>query len=111
MGSRLPLSTIEVVWSVGFGNWARVPWIAFLDSHVTTTQRGIYGVFLFREDVSGVSTFNQGVTEATLVARVPEIKLGVAFRSKQPGEIGEARAGIGMLRPRVFSRIASARCN
>jgi MrcB-like, N-terminal domain/AAA domain (dynein-related subfamily) len=57
--------TMQVTWSVGQGNWARVPWISFLDARVTdTTQRGLYGVFLFREDMSGVYiTFNQGVTE------------------------------------------------
>ena len=57
--------TVKVTWSVGQGNWARVPWVSFLDSRVTnSTQRGIYGVFLFREDMSGVYlTFNQGVTE------------------------------------------------
>ena len=57
--------TLKVTWSVGQGNWARVPWVSFLDSRVTdSTQRGIYGVFLFREDMSGVYlTFNQGVTE------------------------------------------------
>jgi len=56
---------LGVDWSVGQGNWARVPWIAFLDARITdTTERGIYGVFLFREDMSGVYlTFNQGVTE------------------------------------------------
>jgi MoxR-like ATPase len=57
--------SIQVTWSVGQGNWARVPWLAFLDSRVTdSTQRGIYVVLLFREDMSGVyMTFNQGVTE------------------------------------------------
>jgi hypothetical protein len=57
--------TIHVTWSVGQGNWARVPWLSLLDSRLTdTTQRGIYGVFLFREDMSGVYlTLNQGVTE------------------------------------------------
>ena len=57
--------TIQVTWSVGQGNWARVPWVALLDSRVTdSTQRGVYGVFLFREDMSGVYlTLNQGVTE------------------------------------------------
>jgi hypothetical protein len=56
--------TIKIKWSVGMGNWARVPWIAFLDNRETnTTQSGIYGVFLFREDMSGVYiTYNQGVT-------------------------------------------------
>lgn len=57
--------TINIKWSVGMGNWARVPWIAFLDNRETnTTQSGIYGVFLFREDMSGVYiTYNQGVTK------------------------------------------------
>jgi 5-methylcytosine-specific restriction protein B len=50
---------------VGLGNWALVPWVAFLDERVTkTTRRGIYVVLLFREDLSGVYiTFGQGVTE------------------------------------------------
>lgn len=57
--------TVRVTWSVGQGNWARIPWLAFLDTRVTdTTQRGIYGALLFREDMSGVYlTFTQGVTE------------------------------------------------
>lgn len=56
---------IKVEWSIGRGNWARVPWIAFLDNRETnTTQSGVYGVFLFREDMSGVYiTYNQGVTK------------------------------------------------
>ena len=57
--------TIGVSWSVGKGNWAGVPWIAFLDRRVTTTtESGLFVVLLFREDMSGVYiTFNQGVTE------------------------------------------------
>jgi hypothetical protein len=41
-----------------------VPWIAFLDDReTTTTQEGVYAVYLFREDMSGVYvTYNQGVT-------------------------------------------------
>ena len=41
------------------------PWLSFLDNRVTdTTRRGVYCVFLFRQDMSGVYlTFNQGVTE------------------------------------------------
>lgn len=56
---------IRVKFSAGQGNWARVPWIALLDSRETsTTQKGVYCVFLFRQDMSGVYiTFNQGVTE------------------------------------------------
>lgn len=34
--------TIKVNWSIGQGNWARIPWIAFLDERETsTTQKGI----------------------------------------------------------------------
>jgi MoxR-like ATPase len=51
--------------SVGQGNWAGVPWIAVLHPReTTTTQRGIYPVLLFREDLSAVEvTIAQGVTE------------------------------------------------
>jgi hypothetical protein len=41
--------------SPGAGNWADVPWVAILNPQVTkTTQSGIYPVFLFRADGSGV---------------------------------------------------------
>ena len=57
--------SLRVTWSVGQGNWARVPWVAFIDARITdTTQSGVYCALLFREDMSGVYlTFNQGVTE------------------------------------------------
>ena len=57
--------TVRVVWSVGKGNWAKVPWISFLDTRETdTTRRGVYCVYLFRQDMSGVYlAFQQGVTE------------------------------------------------
>jgi hypothetical protein len=53
--------------SMGQGNWAKVPWIAILDGRETeTTQRGVYCVFLFRQDMTGVYlTLAQGVTEPT----------------------------------------------
>ncbi len=41
--------------SPGAGNWADVPWVAILNPQVTkTTQRGIYPVFLFRADGTGI---------------------------------------------------------
>lgn len=57
--------TVSTTWSAGVGNWARIPWIAFLDSRETrTTQHGVYPVLLFREDLTGVyMTIAQGVTE------------------------------------------------
>jgi hypothetical protein len=56
---------LNVLWSVGQGNWSKIPWIAFLDPRETNTiQRGTYVVFLFREDMSGVYlTLAQGVTK------------------------------------------------
>ena len=56
---------IKVVPSVGKGNWASVPWISMLDPRATdTTQKGVYIVYLFRGDMSGLyATLNQGVTE------------------------------------------------
>jgi len=56
---------LSVRWSVGQGNWTNVPWIALLDRKETdTTQHGVYVVYLFRQDMSGVYlTFNQGVTD------------------------------------------------
>jgi 5-methylcytosine-specific restriction protein B len=58
-------NTLRVSWSAGRGNWARVPWIAFLDVRETgTTQHGVYPVLLFRQDMTGVYlTLAQGVTE------------------------------------------------
>ena len=45
---------IKVKKSVGLGNWATIPWIAFLDKRETnTTQDGIYVVILFCADMSG----------------------------------------------------------
>jgi MrcB-like, N-terminal domain/AAA domain (dynein-related subfamily) len=51
--------------SMGQGVWAAIPWIALLDSREThSIQRGVYCVYLFREDMSGVYlTLAQGVTE------------------------------------------------
>ena len=57
--------TVKPKASVGQGNWARVPWVAFLDSRETqSTRSGVYPVLLFREDMSGTYlTLAQGVTE------------------------------------------------
>ena len=51
-------------WSLGKGTWASVPWVALLNRDVTTsTQSGIYVVFLVSEDLSIIyATLNQGMT-------------------------------------------------
>lgn len=58
-------SDLEVKISSGKGNWTKTPWIAILDQEVTTTtQQGIYVVFLVAEDLSVTYlTLNQGMTE------------------------------------------------
>ncbi len=57
--------SLRVVASYGKGNWATIPWVSLLDSRETTsTQRGTYVVYLFREDGQGVYIkLAQGVTE------------------------------------------------
>lgn len=57
--------TLKVKVSVGQGSWTKTPWIALLDRRVTTsTQRGIYIVFLIAEDLSiTYLTLNQGMTD------------------------------------------------
>jgi MrcB-like, N-terminal domain/AAA domain (dynein-related subfamily) len=55
--------TLKIKWSVGRGGWVRVPWIAIVDERETkSTRHGVYPVYLFREDLSGVYiTLNQGI--------------------------------------------------
>jgi len=50
--------------SAGAGNWANVPWLSILDPKIsTTTQEGIYPVYLIKADGSGVYlSLNQGTT-------------------------------------------------
>ncbi|WP_439236286.1 MrcB family domain-containing protein [Lonepinella koalarum] len=41
--------------SIGNGNWADVPWLSILNTQITaTTQSGIYPVYLFKADSSGI---------------------------------------------------------
>lgn len=53
--------------SVGAGNWANVPWLSILNPKITeTTEDGIYPVYLFCADGSGVYlSLIQGVTQPT----------------------------------------------
>lgn len=55
--------------SVGTGKWAAVPWIAIMNTEITTsTQSGYYIVYLFSEDMRKVYlTFAQGVTKTSKV--------------------------------------------
>lgn len=71
--------------SAGKGNWARVPWIAFLDDREThSTKYGVYPVYLFREDMSGVYvTLNQGVTRLKERHGIPESRRILEERAKE----------------------------
>jgi 5-methylcytosine-specific restriction enzyme B len=83
--------TVSARWSAGRGNWARIPWISFLDARETrTTQRGVYPVLLFREDLSGAYlTLAQGVTEpgrlgrAGMVAHLESVAFEVRRQSPE----------------------------
>lgn len=89
--------SVVVKWSMGQGNWAKVPWIAFLDERETrTTQDGIYGILLFRQDMSGVYlTFNQGVTK-------PKEEFGTQARRKLRAKAEELHDTCEALRKRNF---------
>ncbi len=54
-----------VDWSLGKGVWASVPWIALMDERETTsTQRGLYAVFLVSRDMEVVHlVLLQGTTD------------------------------------------------
>lgn len=88
--------TVSTVWSAGRGNWARIPWIAFLDSRETrTTQRGVYPVLLFRDDLSGTYlTVAQGITEprrlghAAMVAHLESVAFDVRGQSPELSAAG-----------------------
>lgn len=74
-----------VKWSLGQGVWAKVPWLAIMDKRLTTsTQTGIYGVFLVSEDLERVYlNLAQGVTEYLnkYTATVAAVKLDEAAAS------------------------------
>ncbi len=66
--SALPFidtNILKIQGSCGQGNWATVPWIAILNKNITTTtQEGVYIVYLFSEDMERLYlTLNQGCTK------------------------------------------------
>jgi hypothetical protein len=79
--------TLKVKWGVGKGNWARVPWIAFLDNRETnSTQYGVYPVYLFREDMCGVYlTLNHGIARLKEKYGTPASRQILYERTEQLG--------------------------
>ncbi len=70
--------------SAGAGGWANIPWLSILDNNVTTsTQEGIYPVYVFKSDGTGVYlSLNQGTTK-------PREQLGVALAKVREKSISE----------------------
>ena len=77
--------TLNVKWSVGKGNWTAVPWIAFFDSRGNnSTQNGVFPVYLFREDLSGVYlALNQGINVFKEKYGTPESRRIMRERAEQ----------------------------
>lgn len=67
LGPNYKIDSYLIKGSIGMGNWAKVPWIAIMNKNITTTtQEGVYVVYLFSQDMERVYlTFNQGVTRST----------------------------------------------
>jgi MoxR-like ATPase len=85
---------IRVKVSVGQGSWTKTPWIALMNERVTTsTQRGIYIVFLVAEDLSVTYlTLNQGMTD--LVERLGQ--RGAVDEMIRVGESSRPRIANGL---------------
>jgi hypothetical protein len=84
---------------VGKGNWARVPWVAIIDARETDAPGGgIYCVFLFREDMTGVYvTLNQGVTRPRQELGAANARLHLAERAARVRVIASALTNRGFL--------------
>lgn len=91
--------SLRVKMSVGLEQWTKTPWLAILDErHTTSTQEGVYVVFLISEDLSVTYlTLNQGMTR--LVDR-----LGQAAAIVEVHRVAEVvRPHIGAMRGVGFS--------
>ncbi|HVF23676.1 MAG TPA: DUF3578 domain-containing protein, partial [Pyrinomonadaceae bacterium] len=95
-------STLKVKWGVGKGSWARIPWLAFLDSRETTSMGyGVYPVYLFREDLSGVYVaLNQGINRLKEKHGTPASRQILRERASQLLSDG---SGLHVLAERGFS--------
>lgn len=114
--------SISVVSSYGKGNWATIPWVSLLDAReTTTTQRGTYIVYLFREDGKGVWVkIGQGVTDVqnqfkgrareVLAARSERLRAHVAALADEGFDLsGKSDLGTNHTKARMYeaSTIAS----
>jgi predicted RNA-binding protein with PUA-like domain len=79
--ARLGREGLSCYWRAGQGRFTAVPWIGMFDPRITvSSQEGIYCVFLFAADMSGVYlTLNQGA--ARFVQTMPRSKAREALRN------------------------------
>jgi len=86
--------TIKVAASYGKGNWAFIPWVSLLHRQETTsTQRGTYVVYLFREDGAGFYIkLAQGVTSAERELGVGAFSVLAEQADRIRGEVSELAA-------------------
>jgi hypothetical protein len=79
IGNKLKVSSGK-----GVGRWAKVPWIAVADPRETETiRKGVYCVYLIREDCSGVYlTLNQGIEADQVQFGAPEARRRLAERAQ-----------------------------
>ncbi len=75
--------------SAGAGNWADIPWLSILNPSITeSTQSGIYPVYLFRSDGSGVYlSLGFGTTEL-------KKQYGTALAKKKAEELRNSIRGL-----------------
>lgn len=99
--------------SVGSGNWAQVPWIAFLHRAETdSTQRGVYPVYLFRADATGVYlTLAQGVTKAVQELGRPKAYEDMLIRARRVRDLLEREMPSFSFDTRVELRGSTALAN
>jgi len=82
--------TLRLKGSVGNGRWADVAWLSIRDPEITnSTQDGIYPVYLFKADGTGVYlSLNQGTTK-------PKEELGKRLATARASEFAEGiRQGV-----------------
>lgn len=81
---QLGFSSYTIKSSAGSGNWASVPWLSIIDHRITkTTQDGVYPVYLFRADGSGVYlSLNQGTTKPKADLGLEKAKHNAAILSE-----------------------------
>lgn len=110
----------DVVGSMGRGNKTDYPWVSILNTRVTTTtQKGIYMVFLFKKDMSGFYlSLNQGITffdskykgkkyqKARQVAEYFQQEITDTSFSSEPIELGGQKGdlGFGYCRTNIISK-------